>query len=73
VASIDDLDLPADHPIDDRWTESKLIAAGYRYTGDGRCKRGCGEDVCFYVKETLQGKRWLVLDEAVLSPHRCDR
>jgi hypothetical protein len=72
MAKLDDLDL-GDHPIDDRWTESKLIAAGYRYSGEGACRKGCGAEVAFYVKETLKGKRWLVLDEGSLSVHECDR
>lgn len=70
MAKLSDLDLDGD-PIDDRWTASKLVAAGYTYSGDGTCKRGCGQGVSFYVKETLKGKQWLVLDEAVLTPHSC--
>ena len=72
MARLEDLSLDPD-PIDDRWTESKLTAQGYRYSGTNRCRRGCGEDVSFYVKETLKGKQWLVLEEGSLAVHDCTR
>ncbi len=72
MADLGDLNLDA-APIDDRWTESKLTAAGYRYSGEAQCRRGCGVEIAFYVRETLKGKQWLVLDEGSLAVHECDR
>ena len=71
MARLEDLDLTGD-PIDDRWTESKLVAEGFRFNGDGSC-RACGEPVSFYLKETLKGKRWKVVEAGSLGEHRCDR
>ena len=63
-----------DHVIDDRWTESKLLAAGYEHRGDNNCKT-CGDRVSFYKRERAsdyKGKAvWLVLNEGVLDPHQC--
>lgn len=69
--SIDDLDDT--RSTDPRWTESKLVAAGYSYTGDGACK-SCGDPVSFYKREPKHyaGKPdWQVVDQDVLSRHRC--
>ena len=65
--------LDSDQRIDDRWTESKLTAAGYHYTGDGRCRR-CGASVSFYRKDPLDATKpiqWRVLDEGSLGLHQC--
>lgn len=70
--SIDD--IRSDFTIDDRWTESKLIAAGYEWKGDGPCKT-CGDQVSFYKREKAEDykgtAKWLVLNETVLDPHLC--
>lgn len=60
--------------IDDRWTLSKLAAAGYEYSGERTCNRGCGEPVAFYKKPAASHKGrdgWLVLDPATLEVHDC--
>lgn len=65
--------LDASRPIDDRWTESKLVRAGYKYTGDGKC-RYCGEMVSFYKREPpnpVDRVRWMVMDEGSLGNHEC--
>lgn len=65
--------LDSERIIDDRWTESKLIAAGYEYHGDGACK-SCGDPVSFYKKsprDATKRVQWAVVDEGVLSIHRC--
>lgn len=69
--SLDALD--GDRRLDDRWTESKLVAAGYRYHGDGAC-RDCGDPVSFYKREPVDATkpvRWQVVDEGSLATHRC--
>lgn len=58
----------ANQPLDDRWTLSTLAAAGYTYHGAGACK-SCGEPVEFYLRETLKGKGWLVLEAGSLAVH----
>lgn len=67
--SPDDL---GDASTDPRWTESKLTAAGYTYTGDGACK-DCGDPVTFYKKERGYKEKplWKVLEEGSLAVHAC--
>lgn len=66
--------LDSERIIDDRWTESKLIAAGYEWRGDGACKT-CGDPISFYKRERAGDykgpAKWQVVDEGVLSVHRC--
>lgn len=59
-------DLPTD-PVDDRWTLDKLRRAGYSW--DRAC-RTCGDQIECYRHTT---GRLLIVDEAVLTPHRCER
>lgn len=69
MAKLEDLDLdPA--PKDDRWTVTKLMAAGYQLEWERTC-RTCGDAIEGYRHGTTQ--RMLVLDEAVLSVHDCER
>lgn len=67
-------ELQRDFVIDDRWTESKLIAAGYQYRGDNTCKT-CGQRISFYKREKDSDYKgpmhWLVLNEGVLDVHHC--
>lgn len=69
MARLEDLDL-GDDRIDDRWTETKLMSAGYTHRGDRACQT-CGDLIALYHKDTLKGARWLILNEGVLTPHRC--
>ena len=64
--------LDSERVIDDRWTESKLIAAGYEYHGDGACK-SCGDPVSFYKKERgyNQAPQWQVVEEGSMARHQC--
>lgn len=64
--------LDSERIIDDRWTESKLIAAGYEYHGDGACK-SCGDPVSFYKKERgyNQKPQWQVVEDGSMAVHRC--
>lgn len=67
MARLEDLDLGGGR-IDDRWTAEKLARAGYTQTGTRGC-RSCGEPVEFWMRESLRGKAYLVLDEGSLSLH----
>lgn len=65
--------LDSERTIDDRWTESKLIAAGYEWSGDRACNE-CGDQIVFYKREKGRyggQKDYLVLNEGALDPHRC--
>jgi hypothetical protein len=70
--SIDEIN--DDYRIDDRWTETKLIAAGYEFRGDGPCKT-CGESVSFYKRERAGDykgyAKWKVVDSGSLGEHHC--
>lgn len=63
-----------DHRIDDRWTVTKLIAAGYEDKGEGTCKT-CGERVAFYKRERASDYKgralWKVLEAVTLAEHHC--
>ena len=63
-----------DFRIDDRWTETKLLAAGYEYRGDGKCKT-CGDTVSFYKREKASDYKgsalWKVLEAGSLAEHHC--
>lgn len=65
---LEDLDLSPD-PIDDRWTLTKLMAAGWSLEWERTC-RTCGDAIEAYRHEHTH--RLLILNEAVLTPHRCD-
>ena len=60
-------DLPTD-PVDDRWTLTKLYKAGYELEWERPC-RTCGDQIEAYRHH--DGKRLLVLDATVLTPHSC--
>lgn len=70
--SIDDLD--DNYRIDDRWTETKLLAAGYEYKGEGPC-RTCGTKIAFYKREKAGDYKgpahWRVVIPETLEEHRC--
>ena len=68
MAKLDDLDLGGDR-VDDRWTLDKLRRAGYDLEWARTC-RTCGDSIESYRHSS--GKKWLLLDEAVLTPHRCE-
>ena len=60
--------------LDNRWTLSKLAAAGYEFKGDGPCKT-CGESVAFYKREQAGDykgwAKWRIVDPASLEVHAC--
>lgn len=70
--SIDEIN--DDHRIDDRWTETKLYAAGYESRGDGKCKT-CGETVEFWKREKAEDYKgralWQILEPVTLAVHHC--
>jgi len=61
-------DLPTG-PVDDRWTLTKLRAAGYDLEWERAC-RSCGDLIEAYRHEGTQ--RLLILDATVLTPHSCN-
>lgn len=61
-------DLDSDR-IDERWTVTKLLAAGWRLEWERTC-RTCGDQIEGYRHGDSQ--RMLILDAAVLSPHTCE-
>lgn len=65
--SLSDLDLD-NRRLDDRWTYTKLKAAGYEDRDFGRC-RHCHESVHFWRHN--EKMRWLILDEGTLEVHAC--
>jgi hypothetical protein len=68
--------LDAEHKIDDRWTETKLLAAGYEQRGEGPCDT-CGQPIAFYKREKATDykgtPKWQVLDAGTLAKHECRR
>jgi len=61
-------DLNTD-PVDNRWTLTKLRAAGYEEEWTRTC-RTCGDEIEMY-RHVEKGK-WLLLNAVVLTPHHCD-
>lgn len=68
MARLDDLDLGGDK-IDDRWTLDKLRRAGYQLEWERTC-RTCGDEIEAYKRVGKPGL--LILNSAVLTPHRCE-